>query len=136
MTLPSQFFNNFHPNNWIFGNNSVLIIKNIIIIVTSTSGCIKYTYQMIIFIYRLCTLPHFWFFGWRDIITTYFNISFVTVTHFMHVFSAMTFFPLLCFSSTSSLVEISVFVVSSPSSSLNYLLSPSPSFNFFSFSSI
>ena len=65
-------------NNWIFSNDFVLNLNNIIKMVTWTSGCIKLTDWIIILTYWSCIWPHFFSFKRSNILTTYFIIHFST----------------------------------------------------------
>ena len=98
------------PNNWILSNNLLLILKTFMNIFTWTSGCIKYTDWIIILIYWSCIWPHLWFFNWSNVLTTFLIIHFSPWQN-LCFFLAMTYFSLLCLSSISSLIELSVSVV-------------------------
>ena len=69
-----------------------LILKNIIIFFTWTSGCIKFTNQIIFFIYRLWTWPwnNFYLLDQNNILATSFIIQSFTFTNYGS-------FRILCF---------------------------------------
>ena len=73
--LPNYFIS-VYPNIQILSNNSVLILKTIINIVTWTSESIKSTEQIIIVIYIICTWTNLYLFNRSNIITT--NVIFRT----------------------------------------------------------
>ena len=82
----SNWFISVKPNNWSLCNNFVHILKDVINIVTWKSECIKFSHIIITSIYWFCTLTQLYFFNWRNIITTYISIKFVTFTDSMHIF--------------------------------------------------